>query len=439
MTLGNETGRGSRHSEGGEASRVVAALDIGSTKISCMIAERVARDTSATVDPRRTLRAIGIGQTASRGIRGGAISSIDDVERAIRVAVDTAERSAGRRIRDVVVNVSGGKPSSVTVQGFVQTQTGIVSPRDVENGISAAIGNAEIGRRHVLHLNPVGFSLDGVAADKAPLGMHGEVLGADLGIVTLEPAHLRNLTLAVERAHLKVAQVVLSAYAAGRGTLLADEMSMGTLVIDMGGATTGYALFRNGNLAMSGIVPIGSAHITSDVAAGLSTTMAHAERMKTMFGSVLPFASEDREMVAVPLLGERGVDSVQQVPKHVLTSIIRPRLEEIFEQVQTRLSQSAAASAISRLVITGGGSQLQGIRDFASYFFDCPVRLGQPVLPQGVPESARGNGLAVTAGLMVLALRPDRKLAMPSAAQHKIEQAQMGYARRVGRWLKEAL
>jgi len=438
MMRGSQAGSGSRRRDIIAPSGPIATLDIGSTKISCVIAVPVEKHLAGQ-DYRLSLRVAGVGQTASRGIRNGAIANVDDAERAIRVAVDAAERMAKQAVRSVHVNVSGGRPTSISCNAFVRTQTGAVSPRDIETAVSAAVGKAAIGKRHVLHLNPVSYSLDGVQAERPPLGMHGEVLGVEIGIVTLDSAHLRNLNLAVERSHLKVAGLGLSAYAAARGSLLADELSLGTLVIELGGATTSYALMRNGNLSTSGCIAVGASHITSDVAQGLSTGLAHAERLKTMFGSVLPFAHEDREMLAVPWLGERGVDSIQQVPKHVLTAIITPRLEEIFEMVQAGLAQHATMAPITRIVLTGGGSQLQGIREFASHVFGCTVRIGQPVLGQGAPEAAKGGGMTVSAGLLALALHPDRKLAMPTDARMRIERQQMGYARRVGRWLKEAI
>lgn len=438
MTRGSPLGFRSKVREAVVAPGPVAVLDLGSTKICCAIAEPAERFAQGQ-DYRNALRITGLGTTVSRGIKNGAISNIDEAERAIRIAVDAAERMAKQAVRTLHVNVSGGRPASLASAGHIRTQTGVVSPRDIENAVSAAIGKAEIGKRHVLHLNPVSYSLDGVVADRPPLGMHGDVLGVEVGIVTLDSSHLRNLNLAVERAHLKAVSFALSAYAAGRGTLFNDELALGTLVIDMGGGTTSYALFRNGNLAASGMVAVGACHVTADIAQGLSTTIAHAERLKTMFGSVLPYAHEDREMLAVPLLGERGVDAIQQVPKHVLNSIIVPRLEETFELLRQDFSRHGSLESVGRVVLTGGGSQLQGMRDFAGHHFGCSVRVGQPVFGQGSPEAALQGGMAVSAGLLALALKPDRRLAMPTQARERIERQQMGYARRVGRWLKEAL
>ena len=144
-------------------------------------------------------------------------------------------------------------------------------------------------------------------------------------------------------------------------------------------------------------------------------------------------------MLAVPLLGERGVDAIQQVPKHVLNGMIFPRIEETIEILREDLSRHTPLEAVIRVVLTGGGAQLQGMRDLVAHYFGCPVRFGQPVLGQGSPESVQQSGFAVGAGLLALSLKPDRHLAMPTEAKEHIERQQMGYARRVGRWLKEAL
>ena len=209
--------------------------------------------------------------------------------------------------------------------------------------------------------------------------MFGETLSLDLGVVTVEAPHLRNLTLAIERAHLAIAGFVMSPYAAARSVIAEDEKSLGVTVVDMGGATTSFAVFHENHLVSADIVPLGGQHITNDIARGLSTTIAHAERMKTLWGSALASQTDEREMIAVPLLGERGVDTVQQVPKSMLTGIIRPRLEEIFEMLRDKLEVIGVAHlAGRRMVITGGASQLNGVREVASQWLDRQVRLGTP-------------------------------------------------------------
>jgi cell division protein FtsA len=429
-----------RSGKNGSKTAVIAALDIGSTKICCIIAELQPPKQKGQVDPKQLLKVIGFGQTLSRGVRGGAVIDINEAECAIRLAVDAAERMASTAINDVYVSVAGGRPQSHSYSGKVRTQTGVVSPRDIENAVSAALRNVSVGKRTVLHLAPTGHALDGTTNISTPLGMHGEELVADIGLTTIEPTYLRNLELAVERAHLNAVGFVIAPYAAAKAALIADEMALGSLVIDLGGAMTSIGLFNNGQLIAADSVPLGGMHVTNDIAQGLSTTIAHAERMKTLFGTVLPNGHSDREMLAVPQLGERGVDTVHKVKKSQLFNILRPRIEEILELVRDRIAAPAFMShAAGRVVLTGGGSQLTGIRDLASAVLGRPVRLGQAVALSGLPEHARHAGFAVATGVLCYAVKPDQHYAVPQEAATAFQRAQLGYVRRVGQWLAEAL
>jgi cell division protein FtsA len=290
-----------------------------------------------------------------------------------------------------------------------------------------------------LHLMPAAFSIDG-AASEAPLGLHATEVGVELAVVTIEPAALRNTAMAVERALLNISGYALAPYAAGRGVLSTDEHELGALVIDLGGATTSYAIFKAQKLLAAGVLPAGSGLVTQDIAHGLSTTLAHAERMKTLFGSVLPAGHEDRELLAVPLAGEQGTDSVQKVPKHVLTSIVRPRLEEVLWMVRQLVEQDARfITPTTKLVLTGGGAQVHGLKDLATEIFGLPSRVAGPRAVQGLPDHIRNPSASVVTGLLAAAAMPDRQYAMPEEAQDAIDRSQLTYAQRVGRWLKEAI
>ena len=263
------------------------------------------------------------------------------------------------------------------------------------------------------------YQLDDAKGLKSPVGMFGETLGVDLNVVTAEPAHMRNLALAIERCHLVGRRYVITPYAAAKSVLADDEKALGVTLIDMGGATTGIAVFHNGNLVFADIVPIGGQHITNDIARGLSTTIAHAERMKTLWGSAIASLIDEREMVAVPLLGERGVDTIHQVPRSMLTGIIRPRLEEIFEIVRDRLERVGLRriSAAGRVVLTGGASQLSGVREVAA-----PMArpAGAAWRVRRCPRHARSRaqpGFAVCAGLLKYALKPDTQYAIPKRSR----------------------
>ena len=419
---------------------LIAALDIGSTKISCLIAEAVpAKHRSSDAEEKHSLKVLGVGHQLSRGVRSGAIINVEEAERAIRLAVDAAERMAQRTINEVYVNVSGGRPQSRLHTGMVATSSGQVEPRDSDRVLDDALAQVDPGRRNILHLSPLQYQLDDARGVKDPIGMFGETLSLDLGVVTVEPPHLKNLGLAVERAHLSIAGFVIAPYAAARAVLAEDEKTLGVTLVDMGGATTSFAIFHDGNLVTADVLPVGGQHITNDIARGLSTTIAHAERMKTLWGSALASAVDEREMISVPLLGERGVDTVQQVPKSMLTGIIRPRLEETFELLRAKLEASGAQNlAGRRLVLTGGASQLNGVRETAAQWLDRQVRMGSPAHVQGMPESAHSPGFAVCAGLLNYALKPDAHYVLPKSKADAVARAQSGYVWRMGRWIAES-
>ncbi len=423
-----------------QTGRVLAALDVGSTKTCCLIAEVTPpKQRMPGGEDRHSLRILGLGHQASRGVKAGSIVDVEEAERAIRLAVDAAERMAQRSISEVFVNVSGGRPQSFTYTAMAETQTGQVSPRDLDGVHAEALAQVDPGRRHVLHISPIRYQVGDAKGVKSPLGLFGDRLGVDLGVVTVEPMHLRNLSLAIERAHLSTAGFVMAPYAAARSVLAEDEQSLGITLIEMGGATTSFAIFYEGNLVFADAIPVGGTHITNDIARGLSTTIAHAERMKSLWGSALASVVDERDMISVPLLGERGVDTVQKIPKSMLTGIIRPRLEEIFEMVRDRLRASGAAHLGGRrLVITGGASQLTGVREVAAQWLDRQVRLGLPQLLPGMPEAAHSPGFAVCCGLLHYALNPDSHYIAPKQLAHNLEPAQRGYVRKVGRWIADS-
>ncbi len=440
MTVVPLHGRAGARGPTSDKGRLISALDIGSSKISCVIAEVMAPKNRVMPGmERKLLRVLGVGHQASRGIKGGAVTDLDEVERAIRLAVDSAERMARRNISDVFLSVSGGRPQSHCFHGATKVANGVVSPHDAERAISAAMSKVDAKRRSVLHIAPVSFDLDSALAKSAPLGMHGETLTVNLGVVSVDAAHLRNLGLAVERAHLSVAGHVIAPYASGKAVLADDEMELGTILIDMGGATTGIAIFNGGSLVFADTVPVGGQHVTSDIARGLNTTIAHAERLKNLQGGALGSNGDDLEMIAVPLLGERGVDTVQQVPRSHLTRIIRPRIDEIFEMVAKRLEGCPVAHlGGQRVVLTGGGSQLPGVREVAGQWLSRQVRLASPAPLQGMPDALSNPAFAVVYGLMAYGLRPDKHYAMPARAAANLAVAQQSYAARVGRWIAES-
>lgn len=432
----------SRSGQGGgrpkDASPVIAAIDVGSTKIACLIAEmQTIRNRSFGGEKTRQLKVLGLGHHAAHGIRQGAVTSLDEAERSIRLAVDAAERMAGVTVDTVYVNISGGRPRCHGYTGVARVGGSEVADQDVQAAIRAAESRIDPAGRVLLHMTPVQYGLDAARGVRDPRGMFGERLSVELNAVTVEPGPLRNLALAIERCHLSVAGMVIAPYAAGRSVLVEDERTLGVTCIDMGGGTTSVAVFMEGHLVFADVIPVGGHHITTDIARGLSTPVAHAERMKTLYGSALPSVCDDRELLAVPLVGERGTDTVYKIQRSMLTGIIRPRLEETFELIRERLDIAGLAKrAGRRVVLTGGASQMTGARELAGQVLDRNIRLGFPQPVTGMPEAARGPAFAVAGGLLEYALRPDEHtVALPEMMAAGING---GYLARVGQWIRES-
>ncbi len=267
--------------------------------------------------------------------------------------------------------------------------------------------------------------------------MYGERLGVNMHLVSADASAIRNLEAVIGRCHLDVEAFVVGPYAAGLASLVEDEMDLGVTVIDMGGGTTSMAVFFDGHCVWSDSMAVGGAHVTSDIARGLSTPLAHAERMKTLYGSAIVAAADEREIIDVPLVGEEDHDHANHVPKSILSGIIRPRLEETFELVRARLEGSGFARlAGRRVVLTGGASQLQGIRELAATVLDKHVRLGRPIRIQGLSDQTGGPAFATCAGLVGYALRSHAELPRAAASGHA---GGAGWFGRFGLWLRENL
>jgi cell division protein FtsA len=419
-------------------ARLVAALDIGSSKICCMIGESVATR-NKTSDLRQKLVLHGFGHTASRGVNSGAVNNIVEAEKAIRLAVDAAERMAGQSISEVFVGITGGRPHSFCKTGTTEIVSSNVQARDIDNAVTDALSRIHIGSRAILHLAPVSYLLDGVKSALPPIGLHGKRLDVGLGVVTVERAYLRNISAAVERSHLDVLGFVMAPYAAAHGSLVNDEMKLGTILVELGSSLTSVGYFSSGHLVAADVVPLGGAHITSDIAIGLNTDLSHAERMKTLYGSVLQSGHDEREYLPYPILGENSREAIHHVQKRALTSIIRPRSEEILEHVAALLASEAfAGSATARVVLSGGGSALPGIRELASSILGRHARVAEVPALIGSNEISRQPGFAVPVGLLCYALSPDKQYVLPQEAAAAIERQHVGYLRRLGQWFIDA-
>ncbi len=416
-----------RRYRGWNRGEVVAALDVGSTKVVCFIA-RLSDDGRPEI--------VGIGHQASHGIRSGGVVDMESASRAVAHAVNSAEQMADARVRSVIACISGGYPASQTIGVELSIAGHEVGDADLRRALRAH-HQAEIPPDcEVLHAIPVSYSLDGHRGVRDPRGMVGERLGVELHVVTAASGAIRNLASCIGRCHLEVDAFVLGPYASGLACLVDDERELGCTVLDMGGGTTGISVFFDGNMVFSDCLPVGGSHVTSDIARGLTTPISHAERIKTLFGAAVANIADEREIIDVPQIGEDEPARANHVPKSLLTGIIQPRLEEIFEMVRGRL-HDAGVSGIAgrRVVLTGGASQIQGIREMAQQILDKQVRMGRPMPLQGMAEATCGPAFSGVAGLLTYAIRHRTDLTQLGSG----DDAAGGWWSRVGGWLKESL
>lgn len=419
-------------------SAILCVLDVGTSKIACLIARLAPMDASEML-PGRThrCRILGIGHQRSRGIKGGAVVDMEAAEQAIRHAVDAAERMAGVEVESVIVNATGGRLASQLYSAKISVGGRAVSDGDIHRVLEAATATKARQGRAVLHSLPTGCSLDGTRGIRDPRGMIGDELGADMHVISCEAAAARNLMLAVERCHLKIEVMVATPYASGLSTLVDDEAELGAAVVDMGGGTTSVGVFVEGRLMHADAVAVGGNHVTMDVARGLTTRVADAERLKTLYGSCMTSTSDERESIDVSQVGEDG-DHPNHLPKSHLTRIIKPRVEEILELVRDRLKSAGfSAHAGRRLVLTGGAAQLTGLADLARTIISPNVRVGRPLGIQGLPESAKSPSFAAGVGLLIYPQVAGIEHFEPRRPSLVAGAGGDGYIARVGRWLKE--
>jgi cell division protein FtsA len=415
---------------------VVAALDVGTSKIACLIARLRPHPQEVLRRRSHAVEIIGFGHTGASGMKAGTVVDLDAAEETLRHAVDLAERMAAVEIESVVVSVTAGRIASELLAATVDV-AGSVSNADIERVLAAGSANSARAGRVVLHSLPIGFSLDDARGIRDPRGMLGRRFGVDMHIVGTDVAAARNLMLAVERCHLAIEAMVASAYAAGLAVLADDEADLGAALLDMGAGTTTLGVFSGGRCMHVDGFALGGHHVTMDLARGLNASVYDAERIKTLYGSVIAGGSDERDMIAVQPVGDER-EPPQLVSRAVLTRIIKPRVEEILEMVRDRLAASPfAAEPRGRVILAGGASQLTGLPELATRILGRPMRIGRPLGISGLPDSAKGPAFAAAAGLLVYPQAAHLEHYEPRRTR-QLMTGTGGYIARVGRWLRES-
>ena len=420
-------------------SSIITILDVGSTKVCCVIARLVPRPAGEALRNRtHAIEVLGFGLHQARGIKSGVVVDLDQAENAIRLAVDAAERQADITVESLIVNVSCGRIKSDTLSATVALHGHEVDESDIRRVLQAGTDHLLTLDRNVIHSMPIGYSLDGGKGIRDPRGMLGDDLAVDMHVVTVQSAPLKNLQLCINRCHLEVEMMVATPYASGLSCLVDDEVELGVACVDLGGGTTSVSIFVEGQFVHSDAIAIGGHHVTMDLARGLSTRLADAERIKVLHGSALLSLSDDHELVAVPPVGDDDRDLLTQVPQAALTRIIRPRVEEILELVRDRIAASGFSGHVGkRVVLTGGASQLTGMAETARRILGRNVRLGRPLGVAGLPEVGKGPAFATAVGLLIYPQVAQIEQFERSAARPRMTGSD-GYLARVGQWLKES-
>jgi len=417
---------------------IVAALDIGTNKIVCLIA-RLKPQAPQEVLLRRShsIEILGVGHTESRGMKGGAVINLAEAEEAVRHAVDLAEHDAGIQLESVVLSVSSGRPSSEWYAVNVNVAGSAVADHDIARAFAAGCQRSARSGRVVLHSLPINYALDGARGVGEPRGMLARDFGVDMHVATTDVVTARNLMLVVERCHLSVEAMVAAPYAAGLSAIADEEADVGATLIDIGAGTTTMALFSGGRFIHADGFALGGNHVTMDLARGLNARISDAERIKTFYGSVLVGSSDERDMITVPAVSDDDREMPEFVSRASLVRIIKPRVEEILEMVRDRLAASSfATEPRANVILTGGASQLSGLPDLAASILKRPVRIGRPLGIAGLSELAKGPAFAVAAGLLVYPQAAHLEHFRSRRTRHLMTGT--GYMAQVGRWLRES-
>ncbi|MEM6850754.1 MAG: cell division protein FtsA [Pseudomonadota bacterium] len=434
-----------RGGSGGDRD-LVAVADIGGSKITCLIARRPPPAAGDAPLARAPVHIIGAGHQLSRGVRGGVVIDLELAEAALRSAVAAAERMAGVRLRSIYVAAAFPQLQSRNFGVDVAIGGHGVTDEDLRGVLNYAADECTPVNARLVHAFPTAYSIDGGRYVSDPRGMFGERLSVNMHIASVAKGVLQTLEALVSRCHLTPSGFVATPFASGLATLVRDEAQLGAIAVDMGADLTSFAIFEEGELAYCDAVPIGGRHVSADIARGLEAPLQDAERLKTLHGSALAGAGDDRTLIDVRAVGDLARREERTMPRAALVRVIRPRVEEIFEMVRDRLRAAGAAPG-RRIILTGGASQLNGARELAELILGRNVRLGRPISVSGLPDALSGPAFSASAGAI------DYAVYGPSVAVFGADDAwSTGYAAagaasgrtrkpfaEVGRWLRQNL
>ncbi len=370
--------------------RLIVGLDVGTSKVVAIVGE---------ILPDGGVEIIGIGSHPSRGLKRGVVVNIESTVQSIQRAVAEAELMAGCQIHSVYAGIAGSHVRSLNSHGVVAIRDKEVTAGDVERVIDAARAVSIPADQRILHILPQDFVIDGQDGIREPIGMSGVRLEVHVHIVTGAMSAAQNIVRCVERCSLKVDDIILEQIASSYAVLNDDEKELGVCLVDMGGGTTDIAVFTDGAIRHTAVIPIAGDQVTNDIAVALRTPTHHAEEIKIKYACALPQLASADETIEVPSVGERPP---RRLARQTLAEVVEPRYEELFSLVQAELRRSGFEDAVpAGIVLTGGSAKMEGAVELAEEVFHAPVRLGVPQYVTGLLDVVRNPIHATGVGLLL--------------------------------------
>ena len=395
-----------------DSKNLIVGLDIGTSKIVAIVAE---------VTPGGELEIIGMGQHPSRGLKKGVVVNIDSTVHSIQRALEEAELMADCKIKDVYAGIAGSHIKSFNSHGMVAIKDKEVTQTDVDRVIETAKAVSIPNDQQILHILNQEFIIDGQEDVREPLGMSGVRLEVKVHIVTGAVSAAQNIVKCVRRCGLEVADLILQPLASAWAVLSEDEKDLGVCLVDIGGGTTDIAVFSQGAIRHTAVIPIAGDQITNDIAMALRTPTKDAEDIKVRYGCALAKLADAREMVEVPGVGDRGA---REMSRQTLAEVIEPRVEELYSLVQAELRRTAYEELLSSgIVITGGSAAMLGMVELGEEVFHMPVRAGVPQYAGGLSEVVRTPRFATGVGLLVAGQRQVIRMSTSRASRGPVGNA----------------
>ena len=369
---------------------MIVGLDIGTSKVVAIVGE---------INPEGGLNIVGIGRHKSRGLKKGTVVNIESTVQSIQRAVEEAELMAGCQIHSVYAGIAGSHVRSMNSHGIVAIRDKEVYPADIERVIDAAQAVAIPADQKVLHILPQEYIIDSQEGVKEPLGMSGVRLEAKVHLVTCATNAAQNIEKCIKRCGLETDEIILEQLASSYSVLTEDEKELGVCLVDIGGGTTDIAIFTEGAIRHTGVIPIAGDQVTNDIAMALRTPTDHAEELKIKYACALSQLASDDDMIKVPSVGERPP---RELSRQALADVVEPRYDELFHLIQAEIRQSGYEDLLAAgMVFTGGTSKMEGVAELAEEIFHMPVRIGMPVEVSGLVDIVRNPTYSTAVGLLL--------------------------------------